>query len=343
MTISILDKIKQANLVGRGGAGYPVANKWQAVKEAAQKQKLKPYIVMNAAEGEPGIFKDGFILANYSSAVITGLGLAIKFFNAEKAYIYIHHDYYRRYRRLLASEISKQKLNGKVELFSKPLTAGYIGGEESTILNLIEGQRLEPRLRPPFPTTCGLWARPTLINNVETFYNIFLVSQNQYYDCRFYTLSGEVRHPGVFVYPAKWTIKRILEETGNWPDKPFFVQSGGDASGEVLNSGQLDKLVSGAGSITVYDLFRTKPQAILEKWFKFFKDSSCGQCTPCREGTYRLWELLRQKKLDQKFLDVILTDLEQSSFCALGSALPLPVRSYLQNVWNEKLDKILNN
>ncbi|MFA5093571.1 MAG: NADH-ubiquinone oxidoreductase-F iron-sulfur binding region domain-containing protein, partial [Candidatus Omnitrophota bacterium] len=305
-------------------------------------KKVKPYIVVNAAEGEPGILKDGFILANYPSRVIDGIRLAFNFFKPQKIYFYLRHDYYQKYSKSLEKEIAKQGLKGKVEFFVKPKEAGYIAGEETTILNLIEGKRLEPRLRPPYPTESGLFSAPTLINNVETFYNISLVDRGEYYDFRFYTINGLVKNSGVFIYPAKWTIKRILQDTNNWPDKPFFVQLGGDASGEVLNSDQLDKLVSGAGSITVYDLFKTEPRKLLKKWFDFFRDSSCGQCTPCREGTYRLAELLNNGGLDQKFLNAVLTDLEQTSFCALGCALPVPVKSYLENVWNKSLDKILN-
>ncbi|HNX11288.1 MAG TPA: NADH-ubiquinone oxidoreductase-F iron-sulfur binding region domain-containing protein [bacterium] len=342
MASDILAKIKQANLIGRGGACYPTALKWQAVKEAAMTKKVKPYIVINAAEGEPGILKDGFILANYPERVLEGVRLAWEFLGAEKIYFYINPKYYQEYKKILTAAVNRQKLKGKLEFFVKPEGAGYIGGEETTILNLIEGQRLEPRLRPPFPTEEGLFGRPTLINNVETFYNVSLVNQNEYYDFRFYSLNGALPHPGVFVYPSKWTIKRILVESDNWPNKPFFVQVGGDASGEVLNSQQLEKLVSGAGSITVYDLFKTDPKKLMLSWFQFFKDNSCGQCTPCREGTYRLWDLLKKGELDQKFLNAILSDLEQSSFCALGAALPVSVKSYLENVWNDKLDKILN-
>jgi len=332
--MTILDKIRQANLVGRGGAGFSVALKWEAVKNAEAKDK---YIVINAAEGEPGVKKDGYILENYPDRVLEGVELAINFLSARKAYFYINHEYYEKYSARLKRLISRLGLKEKIEFFLKPEKAGYIGGEETAILNIIEGQRLEPRLKPPFPTTNGLFGCPTLINNVETFYNISLVEHNEYYDFRFDTLSGPIPNPGVYVYPDRWTIKMVLLESRNYPNFPFFVQVGGEASGEVLSSDQLDKIVGGAGSITVYNLAKTKPEKLLKYWWDFFKANSCGQCTPCREGTYRLVELFNKRPIPWKKIQLIIKGLEETSLCALGGALPLPVKSYLKNVLHNNL------
>jgi len=332
--MTILDKIKKANLVGRGGAGFPTALKWEAVKCAQSKNK---YIVVNAAEGEPGVKKDGFILENYPDRVLEGVELAIKFLSAQKVYFYINHDYYKKYSAKLKKIISRLGLKDKIEFFLKPVKSGYIGGEETAILNIIEGRRTEPRLKPPFPTTAGLFGCPTLINNVETFYNVSLVEHNEYYDFRFYTINGPISNPGVYAYPDRWTIKMVLLESKNYPNFPFFVQVGGDASGEVLSSDQLDKVVCGAGSITVYNLVKVKPEKLLKYWLDFFKNSSCGQCTPCREGNYRLVELFNKRPVPWKKIREILNTLEETSFCALGAALPLPVKSYLKNILHDNL------
>ncbi|MDD5032314.1 MAG: hypothetical protein PHR36_04735, partial [Patescibacteria group bacterium] len=230
--MDILNKIKKAGLVGRGGACFSTADKWEAVKKA---KGAKKYVVCNAAEGEPGVAKDRYILENFPERVIDGLKIAIDFLGAEKGYIYINHNYYKELSKILTKVIGK----APIEFFIKPIGSGYIGGEESSILNAIEGRRVEPRLRPPFPTTSGLLGRPTLINNVETFYNVSLVAADKYKRERFYTVSGDCLWTGVFSFPENWTIEKILRETKNYPKFPFFVQVGGEASGEVLNSSQL--------------------------------------------------------------------------------------------------------
>lgn len=356
MNKDLIHKIKEAGLVGRGGAEFPVYLKWLAVYRAMKskdyihcqirgedelacyyhpdqspRQKVC-YVVVNGAEGEPGVYKDGYILANYLAQFLQGVKQAVDFLGAQKAYLFLRHDYFEKYEHDLLKEAAKISLLSKLEIIIKPKEAGYIAGEESTVLNIIEGQRTEPRLRPPFPTAHGLFNQPTLINNVETFYNIALVSAGTYRNERFYSLNGELSHPGVYKYPANWTIAKVLEVSGNYPKFPFFVQVGGDASGEILAEDQLNKIATGAGSITVYNLKKHNPHKLLLSWLEFFKNESCGQCTPCREGTYRLWEAAQAARMDWKLFEEVMDNLASSSFCALGAALPLPVRSYWKNV-----------
>jgi NADH:ubiquinone oxidoreductase subunit F (NADH-binding) len=192
-------------------------------------------------------------------------------------------------------------------------------------------------LKPPYPTTCGLWGSPTLIDNVETFYNVSLVDKGDYKKERFYTISGAVKKPGVYLYPENWTIEQILLKSNNYPQFPFFVQVGGDACGEVLNQKQLKSIATGAASITVYDLKRQNPLQLLQFWINFFQSNSCGQCTTCREGTYRLRELLGKKIIDWKLFSDLLDDLCETSFCALGSSVSIPIKSYFKNVLNNNL------
>ena len=338
--MNILNKIRKANLVGRGGGSFPTAVKWEMVREAAGDKK---YVICNASEGEPGVKKDGYILKNFGKKVIDGIKIAIDFLatashpnplprgEGVRGYIYINHKYYEKFGGKLKQIIANDK-KYKIELFIKPINSGYIGGEETSILNAIEGKKVEPRLRPPFPTTNGLWECPTLINNVETFYNVSLVADDKFKKNRFYTISGDCLNGGVYELSENLTIEKILKETSNYPKFDFFVQIGGDASGEVLNSEQLNKSASGAGSITIYNAKKYKPEKMIRKWVNFFVNESCGQCTPCREGVYRLNEIINSSDINWKLLEELLNNLDEASFCGLGSVVPVPIRSYRKNV-----------
>ncbi len=334
--MNISDKIEAAGLVGRGGGAFSVAQKWLAVKNSAGDKK---YIIVNASEGEPGVKKDEYILAHHLSSVFAGIKLADDFISADKIYFYLNHKYFAKYKDNILAAAQQAGVKEKIILFVKPKEHLYIGGEESTILNIIEGGIIEPRLRPPYPSSSGLFACPTLINNVETFYNVSLVERGEFYDFRFFTISGAVKKPGVYSYPAKWTINMVLRESGNYPGFPFFVQVGGDAAGEVLNDKQLDKLAGGAASIRVYDLEKHSSETLLRYWLDFFRKSSCGRCVPCREGTYRLKEMMDGGAIDLKIFTQILLNLESSSLCALGASVPVPIFSYFKNVLNNNLKK----
>ncbi|MCD4693790.1 hypothetical protein K8R62_00320 [bacterium] len=329
--MNILAKIKKANLLGRGGGCFSTTLKWKMVDEASGNEK---YIVCNASEGEPGVKKDGYILKHRAEEVIEGIEIARSFLNKGKkkikvkAYIYINGDYYQTLGPGLLECIGKKD----IELFVKPHGAGYIGGEETSILNSIEGERIEPRLRPPYPTTNGLWGCPTLINNVETLLNVSLVNSDNYRKERYYTVSGKAQNKGVFYLPDDWTIEKVLKETRNYPFFDFFVQVGGDGSGVVLNKKQLKIPVNGAGTIKVYKLQGHKAEKIMKSWLDFFLGESCGQCTPCREGIYRLSQIVKKDSVDWILFKEILENLEESSFCGLGCAVPIPLKSYLKNV-----------
>jgi NADH:ubiquinone oxidoreductase subunit F (NADH-binding) len=323
--MDILTKIKEAGLVGRGGASFPTWRKWAMVKDALGEKK---YVVCNASEGEPGVKKDKYILENYPEQVIDGIQRAMEFLLAERAFIYLNPDYFKELKPKLEKFIGNAKY---IELFKKPHGSGYIGGEETGCINTIEGERTEPRLRPPFPTTNGLWGYPTLINNVETFYNVSIVVAGKYKKNRFYTIDGDCLWEGVYELPENYTIERILKETRNYPDFSFFVQAGGAASGEILNSDGLKKPASGVGSIRIYSLEKHNPKDLILNWLNFFQRQSCGQCTTCREGTYRLVEEIKKNKLDWELINDLLANLEDSSFCALGYSAPIAVSSFLKN------------
>jgi NADH:ubiquinone oxidoreductase subunit F (NADH-binding) len=334
---NILQKIEEVGLVGRGGASFPVAKKILAVQEALKTHK-KGYIIVNGAEGEPGVKKDGYIVHKYPEEVINGICLIDSFLGTKKIkkiYFFLNHEYYKNYSLGLKKILSLKKyshLEEKLIFSVKANNLSYISGEESALLNLIEGKKIEPRLKPPYPTSHGLFGLPTLINNTETFYNISLVAKNEFKNERFYTLNGAVRHRGVFALSAELTIEDILCRTDNLPNFKFFVQVGGEAAGELLRSDQLNRPVEGAGSIMVYDFKKTDQKKLLKYWINFYHNESCGNCVTCREGTYRLWELVNKKEFDKKLFWELIEALEETSFCALGRSVSVPIRSYFSNI-----------
>ena len=207
--MDIIQKIKEAGLTGRGGAGFPTFLKWEAVKNAPGEKK---YIIVNGSEGEPGVMKDGFILENYPEEVIDGVKVALETFENSEAVIYLRKDYYEKFKSKLV-ELTK---NLPITLIKEP--GGYLCGEETTLIESIEGNRFEPRLRPPFPTEKGLHGMPTLVNNLETFYWISKISKDEYRKKRFYSITGDISNQGVFEFSEDWSIEQILQETNNFPD-----------------------------------------------------------------------------------------------------------------------------
>jgi NADH:ubiquinone oxidoreductase subunit F (NADH-binding) len=335
----ILKKIKKAGLVGRGGAAFPTHLKWQAVKKA---KSAKKYIIVNGAEGEPGIYKDEYILINHLNEFCLGLKLATNYISATKIFFYLNSKYFNLYKKNITNNLNKIGLKGKFEIIKKTKESGYIGGEESTILNILEGKILEPRIKPPFPTEHGLWSAPTLIQNIETLYNVYLVDKDKFKHTRFYSINIGSKNKGVYSLADDLSIAEVLQQTSSYPKYKFFVQIGGDAAGEVLNDSQLEKKVSGAGSITIYNLIEHNPEKLVAYWLDFFVKNSCGQCTPCREGTYRLKEILNEsgtikKMLLNNKLKEITDNLLLSSFCALGLSVPIALLSYLENVYKPNI------
>lgn len=321
--MDIIQKIKESGLTGRGGASFPTGDKWEAVKNAPGEKK---YIIVNASEGEPGVMKDGFILENYPENIIDGIKIALETFGSSEAYIYLRKDYYDKFKEKLV----KLTKNFPITLFKEP--GGYLCGEESTLIESIEGHRFEPRIKPPFPTQVGLYGCPTLINNLETFYWISKISKDEYRGNRFYSITGDVKNPGVFEFPEDYSIEKILKETNNFPEKEFFVQVGGGASGIILADKELDNKVTGAGAIIVYDK-ETDPKKLMKKWIDFYFNENCGKCVPCREGVYRIKEMLDADNIDMEKLKDILFVLRETSFCPLGKGVSTPFESFLEKIY----------
>ena len=343
----IIKAIKQAGLRGRSGSDFPVALKWQSVANSLESSGEKGYIIINCSEGEPGVFKDAHILGEYLPEFFAGLRGALEFFGAPKIagiYFFTSADYAKKFSLRLGEELQKKENSAVRKLWHLATKKGhsYISGEESALLNVIEFQLAEPRLKPPYPAEKGLFGAPTLINNLETFYNVGLALNGKFKKERFYSITGYAKFPRSHADSEEATIEEILKNTGNWPSRDFFVVVGGDMSGEALSSGQLKRPVGGAGSIRIYP-GNAKPTKVVEEWLEFYVDESCGHCTPCREGTYRLLELF--KKNPSEFLRfngevrALIDNLSAASFCALGASLPRVLNSYAQNILKIKNKK----
>ncbi len=320
--MDIISKIEKVKLLGRSGSEFPVSLKWQALKENKAKKK---YIICNASEGEPGLFKDRYILENYGDEFLEGIKIALYTFKNSYCYIYLNKDYL-----FLKKALLKKAKGLLLEIILKP--EGYIAGEETALMNFIEGKGIEPRIKPPFPTEKGLFGFPTLVNNVETFYYISKINNNQYDGSRFYSLSGDIKK-GVYQFPYNLTIKKILEKTNSWPDFDFFVQSGGGAYGEILLKEELNKRVQGAGSIIVYNK-NTDIFSLMKKWIDFLLVGNCDKCTPCREGLLRIEEMINNRKIDQKIIKDIFFVMEKTSFCPLGKISPRPFKTLINKLYD---------
>jgi NADH:ubiquinone oxidoreductase subunit F (NADH-binding) len=327
MSKNIIAKLKKENLLGRGGAEFPTGLKWEMVKKAKAKKK---YVICNASEGEPGVFKDGFILENYPEKIVQGIEIAMETIGNKNisAYIYLRKDYYQRFGKKLKKIIEDLPIS----FFKKP--DGYFAGEETSLLNAIEGKILEPREKPPFPTEKGLFDYPTLINNVETFYCVAKIDENKYKKTRFYSISeNNSKDKNVYELPIDWTIEKILKETKNFPKFDFFVQIGGGASGKILSSSELNQKVGGSGAIVIYDFEKTDPFELMKKWADFFFIGNCNKCVPCREGIYRIREMIEKKKIDEKILKDLFFVLKETSFCPLGKTAVVPFESLIKKIF----------
>lgn len=327
--MDLINEIEKAGLIGRGGAEYPTAKKWREVKQSPEPQK---YVICNSSEGEIGLSKDLHILENYPEMVLRGIILALDYLGTKEAFFNLNKKYYSKLKSKLLPAIREYNGQGyNIKIFMED--PSYIGGEETALLNAIEGKRTEPRLKPPYPSFAGLFEKPTIINNVETLYNVACVEKGAFENKRFYSISGKVKNRGVYHLPADWNIEKVLKETDNYPSFDFFVQIGGSASGLVCNKEQIkSQKMIGAGGIEIYDA-KDKPKEVILRWLKFYEKESCGQCAPCRMGTYQLHDLVKKRK-DVPWKDVfeILEATGATSFCALGRSANIPITSYYKNV-----------
>jgi len=347
--------ILTSGLRGLGGAGFPSGKKWSFVRQ----EKGTKFLAVNGDEGEPGTFKDRFYLERYPHYFLEGMLIAAWAINAEKIYIYMR-DEYPAVLQILKVELKSLIKEGIIDAEYVDLRRGagaYICGEESAMIESIEGKRGLPRHRPPYVAQVGIFGKPTLVHNVETLYWIAKVcregptilnkvTKNGRTGLRSYSVSGRVRKPGVYLLPAGSTITDIIEEAqGMLPGHKFKAyQPGGPSSGLLpasLNNIPLDfdslhKYGTFIGSAAVvilsdHDLARNAALNML----KFFEDESCGQCTPCRVGCEKAVKLMESPVWDKTLLKELCTTMHDASICGLGQAASNPILSVLKHFSKE--------
>ncbi len=362
----VIDEISRSGLRGRGGGGFPTGRKWQF---AADQPAGKKYVVCNADEGDPGAFMDRSVLEGDPHAVLEAMAIAGYAIGADQGYIYVRAEYPIAVQRLTTAieQAHQYGLLGK-NIFgtdfsfdiSLRLGAGaFVCGEETALLTSIEGNRGEPRPRPPFPAVKGLFGKPTIINNVETYANVAQIilkgadwfaamGTEKSKGTKVFALGGKITHTGLVEIPMGTPLRQIIEEIGGGvPNGKKFkaVQTGGPSGGcipaELLDiSVDYDTLTSmgcmmGSGGMIVMD--EDNCMVDIAKYFlEFIVDESCGKCTPCRIGTRRMLEILTRicdgkgEDGDIERLENLANMIKTSSLCALGQTAPNPVLSTLK-------------
>jgi formate dehydrogenase beta subunit len=349
--LELLAALNDSGLRGLGGAGFPTGRKWEFVR----KEPKPRYLAVNADEGEPGTFKDRYYLERDPHRFLEGALIAAWSIEAEAAYIYLR-DEYPGIREMLLREIPKVEAAGLAKpgyLVLRRGAGAYICGEESAMLESIEGKRGLPRHRPPYAAQVGLFGRPTLINNVETLYWIrdivekgpeWFASQGRHGSkgLRSYSVSGRVKEPGVKLAPAGITAAELIEEfCGGMADGHAFKgYLPGGASGGILPAaladipldfGKLEQHGCFVGSHAVVVLSdQDDVKAVALNLLRFFEDESCGQCTPCRVGCEKAVKLMEREVWDEALLEELSRAMSDASICGLGQAAPNPIRSVLK-------------
>ena len=367
----IIDELKTSGLRGRGGAGFPTGLKWSFMPRNAEVQK---YVVCNSDEGEPGTCKDRDILRFNPHAVIEGMAIGGFVMNATVGYNYIRGEFMEPFYRfegalkeayeagLLGKDINGSSIS--FDLHTHLGAGAYICGEETALLESIEGKKGQPRFKPPFPANIGLFGKPTTINNTESFASVpeILAQGGQWFadigvensgGCKLFSVSGHVNKPANFEVPMGTPFKDLLEMAGGVREgrKLKAVIPGGSstpvltaeaAMSMTMDYDGIDKAGSmlGAGSVIVMDDSTCMVEA-LTRLSHFYYDESCGQCTPCREGTGWLYRVLKRimdgngKAEDIDLLMGVQDKIMGNTICALGDAAAMPVESFLRNFKEE--------
>ena len=365
--------LKASGLRGLGGAGFPTESKWQLVRQAPGPEK---YIVCNADESEPGTFKDRFILTNLPHLVIEGIIVAGLLTGARKGILYIRHEYedqekilaeeIRRCREahLLGKSILGSELSFELEIFVSP--GGYICGEESALLEAIEGKRAEPRNKPPFPVQQGLWNKPTAINNVETFANVpsILMRGADWHKAqglagtaglKFIGVSGDVARPGVYEVPMGTPVSELISRFAgglpsgkklkafapSGPSSGFLPAAMADVRLDFKSLADAGSML-GSGALIVFAEGTCMLDMALSAT-RFFRNESCGKCVPCRVGSQKLVDLLtgwtqgQGSSSDIALVEELSDALRLTSICGLGQVVPAPIASALKH-FREEVD-----
>ena len=347
-------QIKEAGLRGLGGAGFPSGTKWGFVRANPGPR----YLAVNGDEGEPGTFKDRYYLERTPHLMLEGMLIAAWAVEAETCFIYMR-DEYPAVLEILRREIAALETAGIVEPGYIDLRRGagaYICGEESAMIESIEGKRGLPRLRPPYVAQVGIFDRPTLVHNVETLHwvaricregaEVNDVEKNGRKGWRSYSVSGRVAKPGVYLLPAGSTITDIIDAAGGMADGQVFkaYQPGGPSSGLLpasMDDVPLDfdtlqphgTFIGSAAVVVLSDQDRARDAAL--NMLRFFEDESCGQCTPCRVGCEKAVKLMQAETWDADLLEDLCQVMGDASICGLGQAAPNPIRLVIKHFGEE--------
>ena len=353
---SVLKTMEDAGLRGLGGAGFPTGRKWRIVRAEAGPR----YMAVNIDEGEPGTFKDRHYLERDPHRFLEGMLVAAWAVGIDRIWIYLR-DEYHACREALEKEIAALEADPPGPLPEIHLRRGagaYICGEESAMIESIEGKRGMPRLRPPYVAQVGVFGRPTLEHNFETLYWVREIlekgagwfsshGRNGRKGLRSFSVSGRVKKPGVHVAPAGITVKELIAEyCGGMQDgHEFYAYLPGGASGGILPASMGDIALDfdtlqphgcfiGSAAVIVLSNHDKARDAALNM-MRFFEDESCGQCTPCRVGTAKAAKLMRSPKWDAALLEELSQAMADASICGLGQAAPNPIRSIVKHFPHE--------
>lgn len=357
--VDVIDMITESGLRGRGGAGFPTGMKWKIASELTADQK---YIVCNADEGEPGTFKDRMLLTEFAGLLIEGMKVASYAVGADKGFIYLRAEYFylKEHLERQIHDLESKGLLNKFELKVKMGAGAYVCGEESALLESLEGKRGEPRIKPPFPVEVGLFGKPTIVNNVETFVlaaqvlrygpkHLNRIGTEKSKGPRLLSISGDVEKPGIYEFPWGVTVSEVLKSCGAKNSK--VIQVGGP-SGTCISKKDFDRQLAfedlpTGGSFMVFDESRDLFE-ILENFMQFFVDESCGNCTPCRAGNVILRDLLKKinngkaRPSDLKKMNDWGTLVSKTSRCGLGMSSPNVLLTSFKSFEEEFKNKIKN-
>jgi NADH:ubiquinone oxidoreductase subunit F (NADH-binding)/NADH:ubiquinone oxidoreductase subunit E len=366
----VILEVENSHLLGRGGAGFPVGKKWRYVAEGLRTPK---FIVCNADESEPLIFKDRVLIDTNPHQILEGMAIAGYATGANTGYIYIRGEYASQATRLENAIVQAEKegwlgknIAGTKFSFNIHIHCGagaYICGEETALLESLEGRRGEPRFRPPYPPTAGYLNFPTVVNNVESFACVPSILRNgsEWYNqlsgnsaggTKLFMILGHINKPGLFEAPFGLTLRQIINDFGGGMragSKFHFALCGG-AAGTIVDNDSLDVPIDynsakkgislGAGAFLVCDE-TVSPVAMLRELLHFFTMESCGKCTPCREGTSKAYEILirlsegRGFQKDVADLIALADVMGEASFCGLGQSVQIPIKSAISHFANE--------
>src|SRR5215471_6685038 len=354
---AVLAELKQSGLRGMGGAGFPTGSKWELVRNTPGAVK---YVVCNADESEPGTFKDRVLLQTVPDLVLEGMAMAALVVGAQKAIIYIRHEYAREHE-ILHRALRHNQTRGvfgdiDFEIFESP--GGYICGEETALLEALEDKRAEPRNKPPFPGTHGLFGKPTLINNVETFAMVPGIvlkggawwaaqGKNGASGLKFLAVSGHVRNPGVYEVPLGITATELIDLAGGLRHgRALKAFAPGGASSGFLPASMADTPLDfralaavgsmlGSGAVVAIAEGTCMLELALNVG-RFFRNESCGKCVPCRVGSEKIVMLLegimhrRGSAADLALIEALSETMALTSICGLGQAAPNPILSVIK-------------